>query len=159
MTRTVTPAPVRFARHVDTSGGPDACHPWTRALNADGYGVFALVDGRTVLAHRFAWELENDPVPEGAHVDHVCHNGTGCPGGPTCPHRRCCNGRHLEPTTPADNNDRSHNALQHRTHCAREGHALSGGNVYVDRRGNRSCRECRRAAWRRSAAKRAGASS
>jgi hypothetical protein len=140
----------RFWSKVDRSGGPDACWPWRRAINESGYGVFWPLG----LAHRFAWEQEHGPIPEGAHVDHVCHNGTDCPGGPTCPHRRCCNVRHLEPTTPADNNDRSHNWNGHRTHCAREGHPLSGGNVYVNpKTGGRSCRVCRRAAWQRHAVK------
>jgi hypothetical protein len=143
VTRAV-PAAVRFARHVDTSGGPDACHPWTGTKIKSGYGHFREGD-RVVRAHRFAWELANGPVPEGAKVDHVCHNGTDCPGGPTCPHRRCCNVRHLEPTTDADNTDRSHLANAHKTRCPRD-HEYTPENTWwrpPERPGRRPRRRCR----------------
>jgi len=152
--RTVTPAPVRFAAYVDTSGGPDACHPWTGGKTRQGYGGFHPTKGTTVLAHRFAWELENGPVPEGAHVDHVCHNGTGCPPGP-CSHRLCCNVRHLDPTTPADNVDRSHNANAHKVRCP-AGHRYTPENTYEQRPrkvGNRPLRKCRECARERDRAR------
>lgn len=41
----------------------------------------------------------------------------------------------------------------HKTHC-KAGHPYSGENLYIDTRGGRQCRECRRAAVRRSRAKR-----
>jgi HNH endonuclease len=140
---TSTPPRERFERRVDRSGGPDACHPWTGGTSDTGYGTFHPVDGTVVLTHRYAWEQEHGPIPEGAHVDHTCHNGTGCPGGPSCPHRRCCNVRHLEPTTGPDNVDRSHNARQRRTHCP-SGHAYTPENTYhPPGRRHRMCRACR----------------
>jgi hypothetical protein len=160
VSRTITPPEVRFERHVDRSGGPDACHPYTGATVA-GYGRFWITTSQPVGAHRFAWEQVNGPIPEGAHVDHVCHNGTGCPGGPSCPHRRCCNDRHLEPTTGSDNVDRSHNARQHRTRCP-HGHDYTPANTLLrpplvpGRRPRRACRTCVNAYYRRRhAAKRA----
>jgi hypothetical protein len=141
----VIPPEVRFEGKVDRSGGPDACHLWTGAV-VRGYGRFRVAS-RMVRAHRFAWEQENGPIPEGAEVDHVCHNGTDCQGGPTCPHRRCCNDRHLEPTTGPDNTDRSHNARAHRTHCP-QGHEYTPENTRYqrpqapNRRPRRKCRTC-----------------
>ena len=36
------------------------------------------VDGRHMLAHRFAWEQEHGSIPEGFEVDHICHNTACC---------------------------------------------------------------------------------
>lgn len=49
------------------------CLVWTGAKNAQGYGVTGRRAGSR-LAHRHAWERENGPIPEGMHVDHICHN-------------------------------------------------------------------------------------
>lgn len=45
---------------------------WAGADNGHGYGTIS-VDGKMVGAHRYAWERENGPVPDGLYVDHVCH--------------------------------------------------------------------------------------
>jgi HNH endonuclease len=137
----------RFREKVDTSGGPDACWPWT-AHTDKGYGLFRAIDG-CVGAHRFAWELANGPIPDGATIDHVCHNGTDCAGGVTCLHRRCCNPAHLEPVSMAENVARSHNARGNRTHCP-QGHEYTPENTkfnYVN--GGRVCRTCSNAYQRR----------
>src|SRR5690606_21541386 len=39
------------------------CLVWTGHLNHAGYGRL-WVDGRMVLAHRYAWEQENGPIPD-----------------------------------------------------------------------------------------------
>lgn len=75
----------------------DACHPWTAALTADGYGWMKYGKSQKG-AHLVTWELENGPKPKGAEIDHECHNqairdGTCLPG--VCRHRRCCNLKHL----------------------------------------------------------------
>jgi hypothetical protein len=151
--RGVTPAE-RFWTKVDRSGGPDACWPWTCPVQKNGYAVFHPTRTRPTGAHRYAWEQANGPIPEGASIDHTCHNGTGCPGGPTCPHRRCCNVRHLDATTLEDNTDRSHNANQHKTRCKRD-HPFTPDNTKWQRpkrpghRPSRACRECIRLRERR----------
>lgn len=104
-----------FEARLDKSGGLDACHPWTGAIDSlDGYGQlnWKAVGGRR-RAHVVAWELANGrEVPRDPEtgrkldVDHLCHNrDTTCAGGKTCLHRRCCNPRHLEVKTTGLNKD------------------------------------------------------
>lgn len=96
----------RFESHVDRSGGPDACHPWTSTIDRYGYGQFKM-DGRTRGAHQVAWEFAHGgKLPPGMQVDHECHNkavldGSCQPG--ECLHRRCCNERHLKSKTAKQN--------------------------------------------------------
>ena len=84
----------RFWDKVDL-GCDDDCHEWTAAVNADGYGVYK-VDGRTVLAHRWAYEDAHGPIPEGLTIDHLCGN------------KPCVRDDHLEPVTNAVNLSRGH---------------------------------------------------
>ena len=49
------------------------CQLWRGSLDKDGYGT-AYVRGRKVRAHRWAWELENGPIPKGLLVLHACNN-------------------------------------------------------------------------------------
>lgn len=54
----------------------DTCWYWTGARRQRaGYGSF-MVDalGRTVTAHRQAWEMSFGPIPEGLFVCHHCDN-------------------------------------------------------------------------------------
>jgi hypothetical protein len=61
---------------VDTSGGDNACWPWTSARNPAGYGVFNL-HGRTRLAHRMVAHLRIGFLPKRLCVMHKCDN-PGC---------------------------------------------------------------------------------
>jgi hypothetical protein len=51
----------------------DGCWEWTGTRGEKGYGRLTA-DGRTVQAHRLAWELTNGPIPAGLHVLHRCDN-------------------------------------------------------------------------------------
>lgn len=83
--------------------GPDDCWPWTAGMFGTGYGQI-WVDGAPAYAHRVAYELAIGPIPTSEVVDHTCHNrDAACPGGDTCPHRRCMNPSHFEATTVAEN--------------------------------------------------------
>lgn len=64
------------------------------SVNSDGYGRFHIGDNKYVAAHRFAWELEYGPIPEGMTIDHVYE---------LCQYKSCCNTRHMEVVTMSEN--------------------------------------------------------
>ena len=123
-----------------------ACIEWTGSRNPKGYGQ-KKVGGKTIFAHRWAWEQANGPIPDGLHVLHTCDNPP------------CVNVDHLFLGTNADNvKDRDAKGRmwqQQKTHCP-QGHPYSGENLYVRPDGSRLCRACQRAAsreWHRAKAR------
>ena len=50
---------------------PNGCWEWTGSRMRFGHGQIHI-DGKSVLVHRFAWELENGPIPTGMEVCHHC---------------------------------------------------------------------------------------
>ena len=125
------------------------CWVWPGAL-ASGYGrVGWRSSGKAGWAavHRVVWEHLKGDIPEGADLDHLCHNPETCKPPMVCQHRRCCNPNHLEPVTRQINLARggtisATNALV--THCP-SGHEYSDSNTSRDKEGRRYCRECVRA--------------
>jgi hypothetical protein len=81
----------RYLAKLDTSGGPDACWPWTASRSPRGYGKFS-VDGRAWRAHRWGYEHFVGPIPEGHGVLHTCDDPP------------CQNPAHWFTGTDADNN-------------------------------------------------------
>lgn len=137
--KVVDPA-ARFWRHVTL--GPD-CWLWTGATNGRGYGHFNAGKRRYVGAHVFAWELENGPVPDGLHLDHV-----------RCQRPLCVRSSHLEPVPFPENIRRGYvaagmiapgNMTLRRDRCKRR-HSLD--DAYLAHRSNgtmsRRCRTCAR---------------
>lgn len=146
----ITPEVDRFWTRVD-KGAEGECWHWTGGMLPNGYGRFCLAKangGRTVLAHRYSYELAIGPVPPGLDVDHTCHNAdAACAGGFNCQHRACVNPSHLEAVTRRTNTLRgraptAENAAK--THCPK-GHPYNG----VRNNGSRFCRTCLNA-WHRN---------
>ena len=81
------------------------CLEYTGHRDRLGYGKLNN-KGRGMLAHRFAWELENGPIPEGLYLDHICHNPS------------CCDVAHLRLATQKQN-------MEHQ----RKAHSTSGSGV------------------------------
>ncbi|WP_273544278.1 HNH endonuclease signature motif containing protein [Luteimonas saliphila] len=67
-----------------------ACLEWQGATSIGGYGKGKWY-GRTVAAHRAAWEDANGPIPAGKWVLHRCDNPL------------CCRVSHLFIGTPQEN--------------------------------------------------------
>lgn len=83
----------RFHKRLDKTPGhgrDGTCWIWTAGTTNGGYGVLG-VDGGRVRTHRYAWELEHGPIPEGLQVLHKCDNPP------------CCRPDHLFLGTDADN--------------------------------------------------------
>jgi len=81
----------------------DGCLLWDSGTRGQGYGQFEL-NGRSVQAHRVAWEYRHGPVPEGYELDHVFARG--------CRSKLCVNHEHLEAVTRAENMIRRHVAAR-----------------------------------------------
>ena len=56
-----------------TARSPSGCLEWIGARQGNGYGHMNI-GGRTVLAHRIAFELAGRVIPDGLVVCHSCDN-------------------------------------------------------------------------------------
>jgi hypothetical protein len=112
----------------------DGCWGWSGAVGKNGYATF-VVDGESVLAHRFAYVMTFGDIPDELEIDHLCRN------------RGCARPSHLEAVTHRENLRRSPIQLSTinsaKTHCC-HGHEFSRSNTRIDRKGYRLCRTCGR---------------
>lgn len=82
------------------------CLVWMGGKNPSGYG--RLWDGeRLVYPHRWAYEQEHGPIPDGLEIDHLCWE------------RACCNTAHLRLATRYQNTVRRAGANRNSTTGAR----------------------------------------
>jgi len=122
---------------------PNGCLEWTgdRSHKLE-YGRIK-VNGKTVMTHRFAWELVNGPIPDGLHVLHHCDNPPCCQTDPTEGYPE----GHLFIGTRSDNMAdkiaKGRDYWLNVTHCP-QNHPYDEANTYVTPRGHRQCRTCRR---------------
>lgn len=127
----------RFDQYVEPEPN-SGCHLWVGAvIQRAGYGQFSI-EGRPVLVHRLAYEMEVGPIDDGLVIDHLCRN------------KLCVNPRHLEPVRYAQNLARGHNRSNDLViaEFCRRGHPRS-----ENRRSWASCRTCN-LEWQRSHPKR-----
>jgi len=68
----------------------NGCMEWIGSLSPIGYGGF-LVKSKSIIAHRFSYEMHIGKIPKGLHVLHKCDN------------RRCVAPDHLWLGTHKDN--------------------------------------------------------
>lgn len=125
--------------------GPNGCWVWLGSCSTDGYGQLSTPhpQNSTVRAHRYGYELQVGPIPEGMHLDHLCRN------------IRCVRGDHLEPVTNRENIQRAApfgtlgKGERNKTHCPL-GHPYDEANTYIHKStGGRRCRACNRVAMQK----------
>lgn len=136
--------------HVRDCGYETPCLVWSGTIASTGYGVVGI-KGRQHKVHRLVYEAVCGPMPrrddEGKRIvsDHLCRN------------RACAAPTHIDPVTDAENVMRGVSfapANAAKTHCV-NGHEFTPENTGFYK-GERTCLTCKRAAGRKSDAKRRG---
>lgn len=110
----------------------DSCWLWTAFVHPLGYGKINF-NGKTLTAHRVAYELCKGEIPKGLQLDHLCRV------------RHCVNPDHLEPVTHKVNCLRGispHAINARKTHCI-HGHEFTEDNIYKRKTG-KNCKICQK---------------
>lgn len=111
----------------------NGCWIWNGPKDKDGYGK-TTVRQKHIRAHRAFYEALRGSVPEGLVLDHICRVVA------------CTNPDHLEPVTVKENTLRGKapSAINaKKTECLR-GHPFNDGNTFINVRGARVCKPCRK---------------
>lgn len=120
----------RFWSKVDQAGD---CWTWI-AGQSNGYGSFK-VSGKSVPAHRVAYEMTCGTVPDGLVLDHLCRNTL------------CVNPSHLEAVTRGENTRRGLKTYALRNTCKRGHDITDPTNLKTRANGSSECRVCARASY------------
>lgn len=99
----------------------------------DGYGKTSSC-GKQIFVHRYVWERDVGPIPDGMEIDHQCQV------------RGCCNVDHLRVVTRMVNATENIDGcawqvMAAKTHCPK-GHPYDETNTYRYPNGRRTCRIC-----------------
>ncbi len=86
----------------------DECVLWTGYTMPNGYGR-RTVNSVSQYAHRYAYQTEVGPIPEGMVIDHLCRV------------RNCVNVRHMEVVTLAENTRRGCTKAPEDRGCGKHG--------------------------------------
>lgn len=117
----------------------DGCWKWTAKIHKiTKYGNMRFNE-KHYLAHRVSYMIHKGDIPNNLVIDHICNN------------RYCVNPNHLQAITLRENILRGTGIAainKRKTHC-KNGHNLSGNNLYICPRGKRECRTCRSNAAKR----------
>lgn len=125
-------ARLRFFRKIKVT--ESGCWEWTGGFFAGKeYGQFSAF-GKTLIAHRFAYEALRGPIPDGLTIDHLCRNPA------------CMNPSHHEPVPDVENVMRGFGpfAVNARKFECKRGHPFVDSNVHYTTSGSRMCMECHR---------------
>lgn len=107
-------------------------------------GIRVAGKNTTWYTHRLAYVVFVGPIPDGKEIDHRCDQPA------------CCNPEHLKPVTTRENLLRG-TGIAAKQRAQRQcvwGHRFTKANTYVDSRGRRHCRQCRRRRMREHGARR-----
>lgn len=100
ITVTHGPAEERFWRYVRVNE-ESGCWLWTGSSKGHRLKYPQFSTGqKESYAHRWSYQHFKGPIPEGLHVDHLCHQPL------------CVNPEHLETVTPTVNNQRRRVSLR-----------------------------------------------
>jgi hypothetical protein len=80
----------------------ESCWKWTGSVSELGYATVKR-NGKTMMAHRYAWIISGNEIPEGKVLDHLCHN------------RSCVRPDHLRVVTQAQNSQNRNGASRNST--------------------------------------------
>lgn len=120
----------RFYKRVSKT---DGCWNWMGYRMATGHGQFGIRN-KLLLVHRYSYEINIGPIPEGMEIHHTCENPS------------CVNPAHLQAVTRRQHMEVSPNMQSHkfskRTHC-NKGHEFVPETTGFHR-GYRYCRICER---------------